>query len=72
MLFTFLAFASNPKSVFMVDEPELSLHPKWQSDFMDAFLKLRPEGTQLLLATHSPDIVGKYKKNCVALRGNRS
>ncbi len=71
VLFTFLAFASNPKSVFIVDEPELSLHPKWQSDFLTAFLKLRPEGTQLLLATHSPDIVGKYKSNCVALRGTR-
>ncbi len=72
VLFTFLAFVSNPKGVFIVDEPELSLHPKWQSEFMDAFLKLRPEGTQLLLATHSPDIVGKYKSNCVALRGSRS
>jgi predicted ATP-dependent endonuclease of OLD family len=72
VLFTFLAFASNPKSVFIVDEPELSLHPKWQSDFMDAFLKLRPEETQLLLATHSPDIVGNYKQNCVSLRGSKA
>ncbi|HEY4931081.1 MAG TPA: AAA family ATPase [Terriglobales bacterium] len=72
VLFTFLAFASNPKSVFIIDEPELSLHPKWQSDFMDEFLKLRPEETQLLLATHSPDIVGKYKGSCVALRVTRS
>jgi len=72
VLFTFLAFVSKPKSVFIIDEPELSLHPKWQSDFMDAFLRLRPEQTQLLLATHSPDIVGKYKGNCVALRGAKS
>jgi predicted ATP-dependent endonuclease of OLD family len=72
VLFTFLAFASSPRGVFIVDEPELSLHPKWQSEFMDAFLKLRPEGTQLVLATHSPDIVGKYKANCFALRGRKS
>ncbi len=71
VLFTFLAFASDPKGVFIVDEPELSLHPKWQSEFMDAFLKLRPEGTQLILATHSPDIVGKFKNNCFSLRGSR-
>ena len=71
ILFTFLALASKPRSVFIVDEPELSLHPKWQSDFMDVFLKLRPEGTQLLIATHSPDIVGKYKASCVSLRGSR-
>jgi hypothetical protein len=72
VLFTFLAFVSDPKGVFIVDEPELSLHPKWQAEFMDAFIKLRPQGTQLLLATHSPDIVGKYKGNCFALRGSRS
>jgi predicted ATP-dependent endonuclease of OLD family len=71
VLFTFLAFASNPKSVFIVDEPELSLHPKWQAEFMDAFLRLRPEETQLVLATHSPDIVGKYKSQCVALRASQ-
>jgi predicted ATPase len=70
VLFTFLAFVSNPKSVFIVDEPELSLHPKWQSDFMGAFLAIKPEATQLLLATHSPDIVGKFKGSCVALRGS--
>jgi predicted ATPase len=33
ILFTFLAFASKSQSVFIVDEPELSLHPKWQADF---------------------------------------
>lgn len=71
ILFTFLAFVCTPQSVFIVDEPELSLHPKWQSEFMDVFLKLRPEGTQLLLATHSPDIVGKHKRSCISLRGSR-
>lgn len=69
ILFTFLAFASKSQSVFIVDEPELSLHPKWQHEFMETFLKLRPENTQLLLATHSPDIVGKFKNACVTLRG---
>jgi predicted ATP-dependent endonuclease of OLD family len=68
ILFTFLAFASNPDSVFIVDEPELSLHPKWQHEFLGAFIKLRPPSAQLLLATHSPDIVGKFKSTCVTLR----
>lgn len=68
ILFTFLAFASQSQSVFIVDEPELSLHPKWQHEFMETFLSLRPEKTQLLLATHSPDIVGRHRKACVTLR----
>jgi predicted ATP-dependent endonuclease of OLD family len=67
ILFTFLAFASAASTLFIVDEPELSLHPKWQHEFMDAFLRLKPEGAQLLLATHSPEIVGKHKSSCVAL-----
>lgn len=67
-LFTFLAFSSRAEGIFIVDEPELSLHPKWQHEFMDAFLGLRPSATQLILATHSPDIVGKYKHACVSLR----
>jgi hypothetical protein len=33
-------------------------------------LAIKPEATQLLLATHSPDIVGKFKGSCVALRGS--
>lgn len=69
ILFTFLAFIAKSSSVFIVDEPELSLHPKWQHEFMEYFLKLRPSNTQLLLATHSPDIVGKFKSSCINLRG---
>lgn len=69
ILFTFLAFIAKSGSVFIVDEPELSLHPKWQHEFMDLFLQLRPSNTQLLIATHSPDIVGKHKQACVTLRG---
>lgn len=69
ILFTFLAFIAKPGTVFIVDEPELSLHPKWQHEFMELFLKLKPKNTQLILATHSPDIVGKFKWACVGLRG---
>jgi predicted ATPase len=70
ILFSFLAFASTKSTVFIVDEPELSLHPKWQNEFMDAFLRLKPDGAQLLLATHSPEIVGKHRRACVSLRTN--
>lgn len=65
ILFTFLAFIAKSNGIFIVDEPEISLHPKWQNEFMPAFLELCPEDTQLLIATHSPEIVGKYKETCV-------
>lgn len=43
-------------SVFMIDEPELSLHISWQEKFVDAILKASPS-TQFILATHSPAII---------------
>lgn len=67
ILFTFLEFIADPERIFIVDEPELSLHPKWQRDFLDAFLMLKPKSTQLLLATHSPEIVGRRKSRCLVL-----
>lgn len=49
--------------IFLADEPELSLHVEWQEDLVPSLLKLNPQA-QVLFATHSPDIVGRYQ-NCV-------
>lgn len=67
ILFALAAFESHDGSVFVVDEPELSLHPKWQKDFMESFLKLCGDKSQVIVATHSPEIVGRRKSNCVFL-----
>jgi len=42
--------------VFIVDEPELSLHIDWQERFVDAIREANPK-VQLILATHSPAII---------------
>jgi predicted ATPase len=42
--------------VFIVDEPELSLHIDWQEKFVDAIREANPN-VQLVLATHSPAII---------------
>lgn len=42
--------------VFIVDEPELSLHIDWQEKFVDAVQRANPK-VQLILATHSPAII---------------
>lgn len=65
ILFALMAFEASESSVFIVDEPELSLHPKWQTDFMGSFLGLRPKKVQVLVATHSPEIVAGRKPSCV-------
>ncbi|WP_170967994.1 AAA family ATPase [Vibrio sp. F13] len=43
--------------VFIVDEPELSLHISWQDMFVDAIREAGPN-LQIILATHSPSIIG--------------
>jgi predicted ATPase len=42
--------------VFIVDEPELSLHIDWQEKFVDAVQRANPN-VQYILATHSPAII---------------
>jgi predicted ATP-dependent endonuclease of OLD family len=64
-LFTFIKFIGG--KIFIIDEPELSLHPRWQQNFLEAIKALMPPKTQLILATHSPAIVGRNISNCITL-----
>lgn len=54
--------------VFIVDEPELSLHIDWQEKFVDAIKEANPK-VQLILATHSPAIILDRTDNCRTLSG---
>ncbi|MEJ6466775.1 AAA family ATPase [Fusobacterium ulcerans] len=47
------------KKIFLIDEPEISLHLSWQSKFCSSLMDINSED-QYILATHSPEIVGKY------------
>ncbi len=67
ILFTYIKFNSEFGKMFIIDEPELSLHPKWQENFLDSIKAIMPKNTQLLFATHSPSIVGKNKSYCKIL-----
>ncbi len=44
-----------PNQVVLLDEPEIHLHPSWQSRFMTALKKFFPD-TQFIIATHSQAI----------------
>jgi len=43
--------------VVFIDEPELSLHPRWQERYLNFLLELFGENLQFIIATHSPYIV---------------
>ena len=58
-------------SIIMIDEPELSLHPKWQQKIIDVYKKIG-KNNQIILATHSPHILGSVEKeNIILLIKNR-
>ena len=62
IFFANLIFNVNQKhtGIFVVDEPELSLHLSWQKIFVDKTMSINPN-MQLVFATHSPEFVGKNR-----------
>jgi predicted ATPase len=56
--FMFIAATIEPRSLILIDEPENSLHPKWQTEYvkllMDYFHFFRPK---VIIATHSPLVI---------------
>lgn len=58
-----------PKNgVFIIDEPELSLHLLWQEKFVDEIIKAKSD-LQIILATHSPAIIKNKQNKYVSLNG---
>lgn len=57
--FLLAMFALNVRGgLVLVDEPELHLHPRWQSIFLGLFRDLAPErDCQFIITTHSPVFV---------------
>jgi len=51
-------------SIYIADEPELSLHIDWQQSLIDNIRGINP-ASQIIFATHSPDIVGNYSSNVI-------
>lgn len=48
-------------SIILIDEPELSLHPKWQQKILEVYKKIG-KNNQIIVATHSPHILGSVSK----------
>lgn len=60
-----LLFEDQPV-VYVADEPELSLHVKWQERLLESLRSLGRE-IQIIVATHSPDIVGPFRDRIIEL-----
>ena len=53
--------------VVLVDEPELSMHPRWQQGILKYYRDLLPDNVQLFVATHSEKVVEAALKDDDAL-----
>ena len=52
--------------IFVVDEPELSLHLDWQRIFVEKTMEINPN-IQLIFATHAPEIIGRHRNKMFKL-----
>lgn len=61
MIVTLLGIASSIEdgSLILIDEPEISLHPQWQSEYLGRLEKAFSvfHGCHFIIATHSPTLV---------------
>lgn len=52
--------------IYIIDEPEASLHLAWQKIFVESIKKVN-NSIQLIFATHAPEIIGRYSDHAVKL-----
>lgn len=66
-----LLFKVQPNSLVLVDEPELSLHVGWQTQFLEDLQEItKLADLDILMATHSPDIIQDRWDLTVELKGS--
>lgn len=70
VLFFELLFESNNKTLVLIDEPEISLHISWQNCFIEDVKEItKINNIDVLIATHSPDIIADNWDLRVELKG---
>lgn len=70
VLFYELIFASDGIKLFLIDEPEISLHVEWQRHFLDDIQKVQKlTNSSFLIATHSPQIINNRRDIAIPLDG---
>ncbi len=53
--------------LFLLDEPDVSLHPKWQQDFIANFTRGLNKDSLAIITTHSPSLASDLNKESLYL-----
>lgn len=68
VLFFELLFEIKPNTLILIDEPEISLHVAWQKKFISDLMKIIDLNKfDVMLATHSPQLIGGWSDLLVEL-----
>lgn len=59
-------YSLQPGDIFMVEEPEIHLHPRAQSTLGDFFVELVADGVQSIIETHSEHLVLRLQQHVAA------
>jgi len=70
VLFYLLLFKTESNSLILIDEPEVSLHISWQNSFIEDLKEItKLNNLDVVIATHSPDIIANNWDLKVELKG---
>jgi ABC-type ATPase involved in cell division len=68
IMFYDMLFRIAPGALVLIDEPEISLHVAWQRQFLDDMTRVsRLSSARILIATHSPQIIGKWRSRTTSI-----
>ncbi|ENZ0196464.1 AAA family ATPase [Enterobacter hormaechei] len=54
----------NENVIFLFDEPDLSMHIKWQKNLISKLAAIAPS-SQFIISTHSPALIGNYNDQSI-------
>jgi ABC-type lipoprotein export system ATPase subunit len=73
VMFYELLFRTKPDTLVLIDEPEISLHLAWQQRFLDDLEDVvKFTDVDILIATHSADIIDRHWDWTVSLEGPKA
>ena len=70
LLFSYVLTAREMPTVFMIDEPEISLNIKWQRQLVQSLLDITAGASiQFMFASHSMELLAQHRSRVVRLGG---
>ena len=68
LLFCYVIVARDQPSIFMIDEPEISLNIKWQRKLVQTLLDMTDgENVQFIFASHSMELLAQHRDRVVIM-----